>query len=347
MCRLWVVVFIAVLSLGCKQAQRDPIFVQKRPEGATQGRNLDPKTRPLVELDPYRDQEFVSVSQYDSHLESAPCVNRVFRFSFKSKVSDAIAAAKEQFPESEGWIYSEGTPFIVSRDYVDGPVASHSMIIATGRVERDEQAYTKAAVYQDLEYTRVSLNEAQRPLSAEPLKRIKVFSQDMNQSQLVDVPSSAHIQSYERKGSELTVTLSAAPVDDGSQQILEVWLQMGSKDYVVVVQVSEEREPLKGISELTTRKAALLGAEQQIGAVDVRWDGRSVTLSGLEPELKETLIVSRWVPPSVPDPLVIPRVIDVRVSSITIDQGALPAVRPNLSTFFGPLNEEYKLRGGR
>jgi hypothetical protein len=169
----------------------------------------------------------------------------------------------------------------------------------------------------------------------------------MNESSLIEVPTYAHLKGYQRTANDLTVTFAATPEADGSLQALEVWLKMGEKHYVVIAQVSEQMEPLSGVAEFTRSKAALLSADQQVGTVEVRTSGDSVSLVGLEPELREALIVSRWVPASVPEPFIPHRVTTVRVSSITVDQEALPQVRPNLVAFFKPLYEEFKRQGGR
>ncbi|HXH60509.1 MAG TPA: hypothetical protein VNI20_04055 [Fimbriimonadaceae bacterium] len=339
--RILVAAAVVLTAVGCVPKKQAVAPIEKRPAVPHVGRSLDPSLRPLVELAPFRGMKYVSVSEYDSQLEGALNIDRVFRMTYRAHLEDEVKRLRGILPESDGWYLSGKGPYYFSKDYPDGKVATHAMVVQSGRIERDESVFTKTMMHPDDNYVSISFNEIYFPKESEPLRQIAVFSADRGQHVMVDVPRSAYIADTLRKPGSITVDLIQAPdPNDGTQQLLEIWLSDGIQSYAVEVQVSKAMEQVPGVSGLDIDHAVLLGEKGQVGTLAVSRKGKAFTVSGLDPKRNVTAVISRWIPKSVPAPAVLPEVIYTRVSSVVFDQNALPFPRPNLGLFFQPVSSQ-------
>ncbi len=296
-----------------------------------------------MEFEPFKGIEYVSVSEYDSQLEGAQNVNRVYRFSYGADFAKEALRLKKHFLSMDGWVVESEHPLIIGHDYLSGDVGSYAYLIQSGRVVRDEDNYSKTQMINEEGYTRISLNEALAPKAKEPLHEIIVYSADYNEYELFDVPRSTAIESFDRSGGKLTVKFVAPPeVSDGSNRLLEIWLTDGSKHYVALVQLSKDIEAFEGVSGLSLSEAVLLSAESVVRTLPVTRAGNRVTVDVGSPDLEPVFVVSRWVPAIIPEPLVRPRVYHVRVSSLILKADAMPMPRPNLDKFYQPIIRQWQ-----
>ncbi|MEX2244488.1 MAG: hypothetical protein WD716_11655 [Fimbriimonadaceae bacterium] len=344
MSRLWPVLFaLAALSACAKKDVQGGVNSQDPPPGVSIGRVLDPATRPLIEFDPFKGVDYVSVSEYDSQLEGAQNVTRVYRFSYGADFANEASRLKKHFLSMDGWVVESEQPLIIGHDYLSGDVGSYAYLIQPGRSVRDEDSYSKTQFINEEGYTRISLNEALAPKAKEPLDEIVVYSADHNEYELFDVPRSTAIESLDRSGDKLTVTFAAPPeVGDGSNRLLEIWLSDGSKHFVALVQLSKDIEALEGVSGLSLSAAVLLSAESVVRTLPVTRAGKRVTVVVGSRDLEPVIVISRWVPAIVPEHLVRPRVNHVRVSSLILKADAMPMPRPNIDRFYEPIIRQWQ-----
>lgn len=347
------VVLASIMALavaGCRNYQQplaqDAAEKQQLPRIAY-GQDLDPSTRPIVELDRFKDAEIISVTEYLTSFGGALAINRVHRLTYKADYEEEVALWREIFPESEGWRveYVISNEIIIGKDYRDGKVAGHAMILEPGTYERDETAHANTVKVEDYDYVRIALNEYEWPDQKEPLASIVALTARYDQYIDIPVPSSAVLDSWKQseKGGKTNFTFSFKEERDdadGSFHMLELWLKKGSQTNVVVVQLSKDFPRVPGLAATTKGIALLLDDESVVDRLAVEFDGASVTVEMSDSDGWDLcLAISRWAPATVRSPYERPELIYVRISSIKMAPEKLDIVRPNLWLFYKPVQD--------
>ncbi len=301
----------------------------------------------MVELDRFKNVESTSVTEYLGDYDGVFAITRVHRFTYKADYEEEIELWRELFPESEGWTVESQTSHmtIFGKDYRDGKVEGHAMILEPGTYRRDENARAKTVKVEDYDYVRVAMNENQWPDQSEPYSRIVAFTTSRRSYIQIQVPRSAFFESWEevQEAGKQTFTfkfLEQADSTDDAYSMLELWFKRGEQNYVVIVQLRKSIPAVPGLERTDRDEALLLDHESVIGRLPVEFRGKSVTVrmpdaDGWEP----CVAISRWAPVSVRSPYVRPKLIYVRVSSIEMAPEKQPFVRPNLWQFYKPVRE--------
>jgi hypothetical protein len=144
------------------------IFLQAQSKSNVQGgegfdsKELDPKTRPIVEFPRFKDRDCVSVSAYrmknpkTKKLE----VTRVFRFTYQARFNqegDYWAKALV----NQGWSLDKANlpSIIYDRDLKHPKVVRQALLLHDGRAFFDSKAKAQTRVAKESGWVWISLNE--------------------------------------------------------------------------------------------------------------------------------------------------------------------------------------------
>ena len=150
------------LAMLISLAQQKSSFV---PDKDT--KDLDPKTRPYVEIQMFKNMKCVSINQYRSVDERTKktIVNRVYRFTYKAVLADEAKRWQTNvFKKSDGWkVTSElKAGFIMERDTKDPKVRTQALLLNTGQLVFDINSRAHVKVMKNPAWVRVSYNEIMR-----------------------------------------------------------------------------------------------------------------------------------------------------------------------------------------
>ncbi|MCO5297742.1 MAG: hypothetical protein M9921_12875 [Fimbriimonadaceae bacterium] len=128
-------------------------------------KELDPKTRPFLELTPFKKLPCVTVSEYripppdgDNHAV------RVYRFTYPAKFEAEVKRWRQLFPSKEGWTVDESTPtsVIMSRKVKHPKIKEQALLMYSGRFVFDASVRARTRVVPSTNYVRVSFNEVMK-----------------------------------------------------------------------------------------------------------------------------------------------------------------------------------------
>lgn len=127
-------------------------------------KNLDPKTRPYVELPLTKGRTFVSVSEHnleDSKTKKKSTI-RVYRFTYKAEYESEVKKWGRDYVKGAGWKLEESKPhwIIIGRPLKHPKIKEQALILHPGRIEFDaNQAVRTKTLPLEKGWVWVSYNE--------------------------------------------------------------------------------------------------------------------------------------------------------------------------------------------
>lgn len=127
-------------------------------------KDLDPKTRPYIELPIFKKLPCVSVSEYKSEAtKGKPFVyTRVYRFTFKGNVNDVANRLKTELTAKDGWKVDDSDPkqFFIERNVGNNPHVSFTAImLSPGKAAFDPKVKSHTRFDPVAGWVRISYNE--------------------------------------------------------------------------------------------------------------------------------------------------------------------------------------------
>lgn len=124
-------------------------------------KELDPKTRPIIELPQFKDMKCVTVSSYRWTNEKTKKleVTRVFRFTYKA---DFVAETEKWMKTyvKQGWHRDpKDKAFILDRDYKHPKVIRQGLLLHDGKAVFDPKVTARTKSLKEAGWVWVSMNE--------------------------------------------------------------------------------------------------------------------------------------------------------------------------------------------
>ena len=137
------------------------LLAQSAAAPKSEHRNLSPKTRPYVELEPFKKLSCVTVSLFRTRDQGRVFNIRVYRFTYKANLKAEVARWSRVFTSKHGWKREtdEGAAVIFTRNVKHRKIKSQALVLQAARWVADPKAPTGTRRAQEPGYVAVSFNE--------------------------------------------------------------------------------------------------------------------------------------------------------------------------------------------
>ena len=127
----------------------------------TESRELDPGTRPYLEVPLFRRMRCVTVSMYTVRNGGKTERTRVYRFTYRADIKAETAKWMKVLGAKDGWKREHDDRDIVffSRQVKHPKIKGQVLLLASRRFVFDPKAHARTRVVNDNHYVTVSFNE--------------------------------------------------------------------------------------------------------------------------------------------------------------------------------------------